>query len=146
MNRIIKPFVLLLALALTMTAACQVERDPNRNSSGDHLRTKAVEVPLNQVVIDHVDIVGGDQDDWKYFIINSPGLVKIVANFDNNEAVAKVFVINSVGQILSDLDLPESTEQVRQLQFQAEPGTYYIHFTAEELATDYSVEVNFKEL
>lgn len=136
-----------MGMALLVTcAACQVERDPNRNSGDDHLRTKAIEMPLNKVVIDHVDVVGGDQDDWKYFTVISPGLVKIVANFDNPEAQARIFVLNAVGQVLSDLDLPESTKQVRQLQFQADPGNFYLHIGAEELATDYSVEVVFKEL
>ncbi len=135
--------LLLCAWALT---ACQVERDPNRNGGGDHLRTTAINMPLNKVIIDHVDIVGGDRDDWKFFTITNDGLVRVVANFDNPEAEARVFVINAVGQVMSDLELPESTKQVRQLQFQAKPGNYYLHIYADELNTDYSVEVVFKEM
>lgn len=135
-----------MALLFSFGAACNIERDPNRNGGGDHSRTLAREIPLNKVIIDHVDVVGGDQDDWKFFTINSPGLVKVEANFDNDESDAKIFVHNAVGQIMSDLDLPESTQQLRQLQFKAEPGNFYLHVSTEELETSYSLKVTFKEI
>jgi len=134
----------LAALSLSLVA-CNIERDPNRNGGGDHSRTLARELPLNQVVIDHVDIVGGDKDDWKFFTINSPGLIKVEANFDNPESGGKIFVHNAVGQVMSDLDLPESTRQLRQLQFKAEPGNFYLHIYTEELETSYSLRVSLTE-
>ncbi len=131
---------------LFASISCNIAADPNRNSSGDMLRTTAIEMPLNKVVIDNVDLVGGDQDDWKFFTVNNTGLVKVVANFDNVEATATITVHNSVGQIMSDLDLPVSTKQLRQLQFRADPGNFYLHVTTEDLPTDYSVEVTFKDI
>ena len=135
----------LLAM-ISLLMACNIERDPNRNGGGDQSRTLAREVPLNQVVIDHVDVVGGDRDDWKFFTVNSPGLVKVEANFDNQESGGKIFVHNAVGQVMSDLDLPESTRQLRQLQFKAEPGNFYLHIFTEELETSYSLRVSITEL
>ncbi len=141
-----RPEILLyLVLAVAMTS-CNIERDHNRNGGGDHSRTLAREVPLNQVIIDHVDITGGDRDDWKFFTINSPGLVKVEANFDTQEAGGKIFVHDAVGRIMSDLDLPESTRQLRQLQFKAEPGNFYLHVLTEELDTSYSLRVTFQEI
>jgi len=135
--------VLLVAGVLTtcFAVSCSVEPDPNRQSGGDEMRTLAIEMPVNRVIIDGCDQTNGDRDDWKYFTVNSPSVVKIVINFDYDEAEAQVEVINSVGQVLSNLELPDSTDLLRQLSFQAQPGNYYLHIYCETLKTDYSVEV-----
>ena len=131
----------ILCVVLVGLAGCSVEPDPNRQSGGDQMRTLAIEMPTNRVVIDHCNQTDGDRDDWKYFTINAPSVVKVVINFDYIEAEAGVEVINDVGQVLSDLELPESTDLLRQLSFKAEPGNYYLHIYCETLKTDYSVEV-----
>lgn len=131
----------MLGIALAGTA-CNVEEDPERESQ-DSERTKAIEMPLDKVVIDNVDYFGGDRTDWKYFTIPSDGIVKVVINFDDENASPEIEVINAVGQVLSNLDLPESSEFLRQLSIQGEPGNYYLHIYVEEGATDYSVEVKF---
>lgn len=145
LRRTTAPLLLGTALALAL-AACSVEPDPNRESGGDQSRTLAIEMPVNRVVIDHCDQVNGDKDDWKFFTVNSPGIVKVVVNFDYTEAEAQVEVINAVGQVLSNLELPESTDILRQLSFRVEPGNYYLHIYCETLETDYSVEVNLDEV
>lgn len=137
-TRALSPCAALLLVAL---AACAVEDDPERNSK-DSERTKAVEMPLDRVVIDNID-QDGDQTDWKYVIIPANGLAKVIINFDNENAEPQVEVINAVGQVLSNLDLPESSQFLRQLSFQVQPGTYYLNIYVDEGATDYSVEVQF---
>jgi hypothetical protein len=144
-----RPYVSRLVLGACVAAvlvSCTVEPPPNRQSGGDHNRTQAIEMPVNRVIIDHCDQVNGDRDDWKYFTVTSPGIVKVVVNFDYVEAEAQVEVINSVGQVLSNLELPESTDILRQLSFQVKPGNYYLHFYCQTLNTDYSVEVKLDEL
>lgn len=138
--------LLLGAVFALAAAACSVEPDPNRESGRDHTRTQAIEMPVNRVVIDHCDQVNGDRDDWKYFTVNSPGIVKVVVNFDYTEAEAQVEVVNAVGQVLSNLELPDSTDILRQLSFQVQPGNYYLHIYCQTLETDYSVEVQLDEV
>ncbi len=139
------PLALGVCLALAL-AACSVEPDPNRQSGGDQSRTQAIEMPVNRVIIDHCDQVNGDRDDWKYITVNSPGIAKVTVNFDYIEAEAQVEVINSVGQVLSNLELPESTDILRQLSFEVQPGNYYLHIYCQTLETDYSVEIRVDEL
>ncbi len=136
------PLALLLAAPLTF-AACQLEDDPERNSE-DSERTTAIEMPMDRVIIDNVDFYNGDRTDWKYFIVPSEGLVKVVVNFDNENASPEVEVVNSVGQVLSNLELPESNQFLRQLSFNGQPGTYYLHVWVEEGETDYSAEAQFQ--
>ena len=136
----------LLAGTLLAVVSCSVEPDPNRQSGGDALRTSAIEMPVNRVIIDNCDQVNGDADDWKYFTVTSPGIVRVVVNFDYVEAEAQVEVVNAVGQVLSNLELPESTDILRQLSFKAAPGNYYLHIYCETLQTDYSVEASLQEL
>jgi hypothetical protein len=136
MNRVVS----IAVVGVLLGTGCSVELDPNRSSGGDSTRTLAIEMPVNRVIIDHCNQVDGDRDDWKYFTVTSPSVVRVVVNFDYDEAEAQVEVINSVGQVLSDLELPESTDLLRQLSFQAQPGNYYLHIYCETLETDYSVE------
>jgi hypothetical protein len=136
MNRVVS----IAVVGVLLGTGCSVELDPNRSSGGDATRTLAIEMPVNRVIIDHCNQVDGDRDDWKYFTVTSPSVVRVVVNFDYDEAEAQVEVINSVGQVLSDLELPESTDLLRQLSFQAQPGNYYLHIYCETLETDYSVE------
>lgn len=146
----------LLALAC---AAC--EPDPNRQSSEDQSRLAALELPLNRVVIDSVDLTNGDKTDWKYFTINSPGLVVVTVNFDNEEAGPNATMHNAVGQVMSELVISEDSEdddesgsdeegssnntKLRQLSFQAEPANYYLQFWVDDLRSDYTVEVKYSE-
>lgn len=126
-----------------LVGACNVEDDPERNSP-DSERTKAIEMPVDRVIIDNIDHFNGDRTDWKYFVIPSDGLVRVLVNFDNENASPEVEVINDVGQVMSNLELPESNQFLRQLSFTAKPGTYYIHIWVEEGETDYSVEAQFQ--
>ena len=143
MSRQHRPLLAILLVLVTLAgASCAVEEDPERNSQ-DSARTAALEMPLNKVVIDNIDYFGGDQTDWKYFTIPSDGLVRVIANFDDKSASPNIEVINEVGQVLSDLDLPESNEFLRQLSFQGKPGNFYLHIFVGEGVTDYSVEVTF---
>lgn len=135
----------MLSFFFVVGAACQVEPDANRASGGDHTRRKALEMPLNRVVIDRVDQPRGDQDDWKYFTIPSPGLVEIIVNFDNDDANPGAEIRNAVGQIMSELKLANETDQLRRLSFQATPGNYYLHIWTLEQSSDYTVEVKFQE-
>ncbi len=135
--------VLLAMLALTITA-CEVEPDPNR-ASVDGTRLTAIELPVNRVVLDKVDIRNGDKTDWKYFTINSPGLVTITVSFDNNEADPGASLHNSVGQIMSELERGDDNDQLRRVSFEAKPGNYYVQLWVLDLASDYTIEVKYEE-
>lgn len=128
-----------------MGVGCSIEKDPERNSE-DSARTSAMEMPMDRVIVDNVDYWNGDRTDWKYFTVTEAGIVTVIVNFDNEEAKPDVEVASAVGQILSDLDLPESTTFLRMLSFKAAPGNYYLHLTADEGGTDYSLEVKFKSM
>jgi hypothetical protein len=133
------------ALLCLLGSACQVERDPDRNSV-DGSRLTAIEIPLNRVVIDKVDVINGDKTDWKYFTVTSPGVVTITVSFDNEvEANPGARLHNAVGQIMSDLERADENDQLRRVSFQAKPGNYYLSLFVEELASDYTCEVKFQE-
>jgi len=130
-----------VGLMLVVAVGCDVEVHPERNSD-DSYRTNAMEMPLNRVILDNVTSFGGDQTDWKFFIVPADGIIKILFNFDNEEAAPTVFLIDEVGRVLSSLEKPEASGPVlRQMSFQAEPANYYLHIQATDGQTDYSVEV-----
>ena len=141
----IEACALLVALAMCLgVAACQVEQDPDRNSE-DGSRLTAIELPLNRVVIDKVDFQNGDKTDWKFFTVNSPGLVTITVSFDNEEATPTAALHNAVGQVMSELDRGDNNDQLRRVSFEAKPGNYYVSLFVEELFSDYTIEVKFEE-
>jgi len=127
---------LLLALA-----ACAADLDEDLE---DAERTSAIEIPLNRVVVDSLDADGGDTRDWKFFSVPADGLVTLTVGFDLESTQPAVEMTNAVGQVLSDLDVPDSTVGVRRLSIQAEPGNYYLHLSCARGSTDYSVEVLFE--
>ncbi|MBH23576.1 MAG: hypothetical protein CMH57_03735 [Myxococcales bacterium] len=131
----------LMTLVALAGAACDIQGHPERNSE-DSYRTNAMEMPLNRVIIDNVSAFGGDQTDWKFFTVPTEGIVKVIFNFDNEAAEPEVFLIDSVGRIVSALDKPEASGPVlRQLSFEAIPANYYLQIVANNGETDYSVEV-----
>ncbi len=132
-------------VGIVLSMGCTID-NPNEQSGGDHTRKKALEMPLNQPVIDHVSVLGYDKDDWKFFTVSSPGLLNLTLGFDNPESTGRAQLINEVGQIISDLQVTKgAADQLRRISFQAQPGNYYLHVWAEDLETGYTVEVIFQE-
>ena len=131
-------FVLLAALSLF---GCSVDLQEDLE---DAERTRAIEMPVNRVVVDFLYPEGGDKRDWKFFTIPSDGLVTITVGFDKEETGPGVEIVNEVGQVLSNLKLPDNTTGLRRLAFEAKPGNYYVHVSIQRGATDYSVEVVYE--
>ena len=126
-----------------VSGACSVAIDRNGGSGTDATRNGAIEFPMGRTVIDNVDFDGLDMTDWKYFSVQTNGLVNIMVSFDNHDAGAIARVRDAKGLIITTLE--DHGQQINNM-FRGEPGYYYIEIWCERASTDYTIEVHFEAL
>ncbi len=129
-----------LLLGAAALLGCHIERNPDEYSH--HRHHGPLEIPLNRLVIDSVEPGSPDK---KYFTVTQPGPIHIHVHFENPKANVRVMIASSAGQDLTENPTPDSTPQTRRFAFQATPGDYFIQIHADDLNTDYTVEVISKE-
>ncbi len=132
-----------MAWVLLFSVACNVQKDPNRNSGPDGDRMGAVEIPLNRTIIDNVSWVDGDMTDWKYFRVPTQGIIEVVISFDNAAAKGIVIIRRATGEQISRLE--HKAEPRLQQTFRADPGVYYLEIFAQTERSDYTLEVLFEQ-
>ena len=130
----------LLISSLLGGVACDLQQDPERNSTEDATRLNPQEAPLNQTIIDTVDVIRGDQTDWKFFFVDAPTVIEVVIAFDNPKAKAVAIVRESTGVQKNFFE--HRGEPLLKGSFKAKPGIYYIQIFARQEWTDYTLEIN----
>ena len=72
-------------------AACET-LGPETNSGDDKDRLGAIEIKINDLVLDHVTCIDGDKTDWKYFTVPGEGRIAVTFAFDEPAASGTVVI------------------------------------------------------
>ncbi len=140
--------VLVLVALLTTAGTCanaELEGDQDHASGPDKIREGASEVSLNATIIDSVDPEKGDTNDWKYFTVPAPGVIKVLVTFDNPKAQGEVVLRDSRGKSVSTYQ-DARRNVLDHITYKAEPGPYYLHIWANESDSDYTLVVEYNSL
>ena len=129
---------LFLAGCLWIVSGCAL--GPDRNSGPDRDRLGAIEIKINDLVLDHVSCIDGDKTDWKYFTVPSDTKIKLTFAFDEPQAGGTVVLRKATGEEMYRLfALPNSR---REQVFDAVPGHYYLEIFCEAFHSEFTIEVS----
>ena len=129
-----------LAMAASMLlGACSI--GPESNSGTDQDRLGAIEIKINDLVLDHVSCIDGDKTDWKYFTVPGEALINVTFAFDEPTAGGKVVIRKSTGEEMYSLRFKPGSRNIQ--EFRAMPGHYYLEISCEAFESEYTIEVSF---
>lgn len=130
-------WVALIGLA-SLLSACAL--GPESNSGDDKDRLGAIEIKINDLVLDHVTCLDGDKTDWKFFTVPYETRVAVTFAFDQPSASGKVVIRKATGEEMYRLAFVPGSRMVQ--DFTAVPGHYYLELFCEAFESEYTVEVS----
>ncbi len=135
-----KRYGLGLALAgiLALTQGCSL--GPESKSSTDQDRIGAIEININDLVLDHVTCIDGDKTDWKYFSVPSEAEVAVAFAFDEPTAGGRIIIRKATGEEMYDLRFQPGARNIQ--EFRAMPGHYYLEISCDSFQSEYTIEVS----
>ena len=128
---------LILAASLLGTMGCSL--GPESNSEADKDRLGAIEIKLNDLVLDHVSCIDGDKTDWKYFTVPSDAKIAVTFAFDEPTAGGHVKIRKPTGEEMYDLRFKPGSRNSQ--VFDAVPGHYFLEISCEAYQSEYTIEV-----
>jgi len=103
-------------------------------------RLSAIEVKINDLVLDYVSCMDGDGMRWKYFTVPSETKVKLTFAFDEPQAGGTVVLRKATGEEMYRLAaLPNSR---REQVFDAVSGHYYLEIFCQAFHSEFTIEVS----
>ena len=130
---------LLSAFTLMICAACET-LGPETNSGDDKDRLGAIEIKINDLVLDHVTCIDGDKTDWKYFTVPGEGRIAVTFAFDEPAAGGTVVIRTATGEEMHRLRFKPGSRNIQ--EFDAIPGHYYLEIFCEAFQSEYTIEVS----
>ena len=125
--------------ALLLGAGCET-LGPETNSSTDKDRLGAIEIKINDLVLDYVSCLDGDKTDWKYFTVPGEGKIAVTFAFDEPAAGGTVVIRKPTGEEMYRLPFKPGSRNIQ--IFDAIPGHYYLEIFCEAYKSEYTVEVS----
>ena len=129
---------LILAASLLGTTGCSL--GPESNSEADKDRLGAIEIHLNDLVLDHVSCIDGDKTDWKFFTVPSEAKIAVTFAFDEPTAGGRVIIRKPTGEEMYNLQFKPGSRNAQ--VFEAVPGHYFLEISCEAFQSEYTVEVS----
>lgn len=130
----------LLASLFVMTSTACEKLGPETNSGTDKDRLGAMEIKINDLVLDFVTCLDGDKTDWKYFTVPAETRVAVTFAFDEPEAMGTVVIRKPTGEELHRLRFKPGSRNIQ--EFDAIPGHYYLEIFCEAYQSEYTIEVS----
>ena len=112
---------------------------PETNSGDDKDRLGAMEVELDDLVLDYVSCLDGDKTDWKYFSVPEEGTVKVTFAFDEPSAGGTVVIRKATGIEMFTRRFTPGSRNTQ--EFHALPGHYFLEIYCEAFESEYTLEV-----
>lgn len=124
---------------LSVGAGCET-LGPEKNSGTDQDRLGAIEIKINDLVLDHVSCVDGDKTDWKFFTVPGEGRIAVTFAFDEPQALGTVVIRKPTGEEMYRLPFKPGARNIQ--EFDAIPGHYYLEIFCEAFQSEYTLEVS----
>jgi len=131
-------------LATLAGAGCgDVEVEPDGNSGEDFERGGAQQLFLDKLTDDYIDPEGGDATDWKYFKVQTKGILELTVYWDNKDVEAVIDVRDRFGVLLDSRRHSAELEKDK-LDLKVEPGTHFVRLYSAHGASVYTIEGLFQ--
>lgn len=128
---------LTLAFVTAFTVSC---RSGPPETTGDEVRTAAVDLPVGRTVDDKV-CDDTDPVDWKRFTVPSErSPVKISIYWDNPKIEAVLRIVSYYGVKMAEVEHKEGAG-MEQWQGELNQGTYFVEIRAKDECSVYTVEL-----
>ena len=131
--------VLGICLCLLGATGCE-SLGPESNSGDDRDRLGAVEVKINDLVLDYVSCIDGDKTDWKFFTVPAEARVAVTFAFDEPSAGGTMNIRKPTGELMYEVRFVPGSRMTQ--EFDAVPGHYYLEFFCEAFKSEYTLEVS----
>lgn len=122
----------------SLLSACAL--GPESNSGDDKDRLGAIEIKINDLVLDHVSCLDGDKTDWKFFTVPYETRIAVTFAFDQPSASGKIVIRKATGEEMYRLAFIPGSRMVQ--EFIAVPGHYYLEIFCEAFESEYTIEVS----
>ncbi len=132
--------LILLASALGMMGCSMT---PESNSGPDQDRLGAIEIKLNDLVLDFVSCIDGDKTDWKFFTVPAAAKVQVAFAFDEAAAGGHIIIRKATGEELHDLRFKPGSRNIQ--VFDAVQSHYFLEISCEAYMSEYTVEVTLAQ-
>jgi hypothetical protein len=111
-----------------------------RAEDEDDRRDKAKPLPLNKVFTDSLTFKGDDQEDWKIFYVEQPGLLKVTVHFDTADVGCEVYLKDKYGA--EKAKEVQSANPYIELVRRVEPARFFVNLVAPNARcnSQYSIE------
>ncbi|MBO4349633.1 MAG: hypothetical protein J6A01_01645 [Proteobacteria bacterium] len=119
-------------------AGCE-KLGPEQNSGTDKDRLGAIEINLDDLVLDFVTCLDGDKTDWKYFTVPGETDVKVTFAFDEPTAGGTIIIRKATGEEMFTKRFVAGARNTQ--EFHALPGHYYLEIYCEAFESEYTLEV-----
>lgn len=113
---------------------------PESASGTDKDRLGAIEIKINDLVLDYVTCLDGDKTDWKYFTVPGAGRVAVTFAFDEPTAGGTIVLRKATGEEMHRMKFKPGSRNIQ--EFDAIPGHYYLEIFCESFKSEYTVEVS----
>lgn len=133
-------FGVMTALAFLAIGSSCGNLSPETNSGTDQDRLGAIEVKINDLVLDHVSCMEGDKTDWKYFTVPGETTVAVTFAFDEPAAMGTVVIRQATGVEIHRLRFQPGSRNMQ--TFHAVPGHYFLEIFCEAYQSEYTIEVS----
>ena len=126
-------------LSIFMLMAGCDKFNPEANSGDDRDRLGAIEIKVNDLVLDYVTCLEGDKTDWKYFIVDTAGVYDVTFAFDYPEALGTVVIRKATGEEVKRQQFVPGARM--KVSFDALPGHYFLEIFCEAYHSEYTLQV-----
>ncbi|MBQ9817356.1 MAG: hypothetical protein IJM59_07835 [Proteobacteria bacterium] len=116
---------------------------PEKNSGTDQDRLGAIEIKINDLILDYVTCLDGDKTDWKYFTVPAETRVAVTFAFDEPSAGGTIVIRKATGEEMYRLKFVPGSRMVQ--EFDALPGHYYLEIFCEAFQSEYTIEVSIPQ-
>ncbi|MBQ9396291.1 MAG: hypothetical protein IJU23_12370 [Proteobacteria bacterium] len=135
---------LIAALLMTfLTGLCLSgcgKMGPESKSGDDRDRLGAMEIKLDDLVLDFVTCIDGDKTDWKYFSVPAETRIAVTFAFDQPQAMGTVVIVKPTGEEMYKLPFRPGARNIQ--EFDAVNGHYYLKIYCDAYESEYTIEVS----
>ena len=136
-------FAVLLASCFLLTSVGCEKLGPETNSGTDKDRLGAMEINIDDLVLDFVTCLDGDKTDWKYFTVPAETRIAVTFAFDEPEAMGTVVIRKATGEEMHRIRFTPGSRNIQ--EFDAIPGHYYLEIFCEAYQSEYTIEVSIPQ-
>ncbi|OIP28990.1 MAG: hypothetical protein AUK47_28600 [Deltaproteobacteria bacterium CG2_30_63_29] len=115
----------------------------NSNSGADGVRDTATQLYLNTSDDDRCNAETGDNEDWKYLLIEQAGVLRVSVRVDNPRMDADLFLHDGFGRAIDRLNITESSDFYEFSEIEVPVGRYYFRVACMKGQSVYTVSAAF---